>query len=100
MDMWFDLDSVGQYTNSRFADNEGAIFLVKLNEHDPEDSAMHMILLAGHFKEGGVIRSVAVGDSLLDDVQIVLATKISDRLRRTLDWAGALFSYNVSVVEV
>ena len=97
--MWFDVDSTMEDAIMQFGDGNAAIVAVKLNEEDPNDEAMHLILLAGQFIKNGERSAVLVGDSLHDGMQRELATQINKRLQRTLDWAGALFSYHVSVTK-
>lgn len=98
--MWFNLDTAAEDTIAQYEKSEGAIFAVKLNEEDPEDGGMHLVLLAGQFLNNDEVRSVLVGDSLVDDIQRVNPSEVNARLQRTLDWAGALFSYHVAVSEV
>lgn len=98
--IWFDVKSVIEDSTSQFKEGCAAIVAVKLNEDDLNDDAMHLILLAGQFEENGKPGDMLVGDSLYDAMQRETAVEIDKRLQSTLDWAGALFSYHVSVTRV
>ena len=98
--IWFDVDSVIEDAVTQFEDGSAAIVAVKLNEEDLDDEAMHLILLAGQFVRNGKRGDVLVGDSLRDGMLRESVIEVDKRLQRTLDWAGALFSYHVSVTQV
>ncbi len=83
---------------SRFNEGDGTLVAVRLNEEDPNDGAMHIVLLAGQFEKDGKPGDILVGDSLQDGMQREPAQAVYDRLQQTIEWAGGLLSYHVSVI--
>lgn len=89
---WFSLDKYKKSLDEGFEAGKGSIVGVRLNEEGDSDASMHLILLAGKAED-----KIAVGDSLVDGVQMVETDKVFERLERTLDFMGALMSHTVSL---